>query len=688
MPIQAALGVALFTWAAGCLGQGAPTTPGFPDGKTRVLFIGNSLTYVNDLPRMVEAVARLGGDTSMATAAVAFPDFALEDHWNEGSARKALAQSRWEFVVMQQGPSSLPENQASLATWAGRFDPIIRGAGAEPVLYMVWPSAGRSGDFPGVLAGYRNAAAAVRGRFAPAGDAWLAAWALDPATALYGGDGFHPSASGTYLAALVIVGRITGLDPRTLPASIPFNGGTLSLPEAARPAAPTGRPDGADQKPRPADLLTARLTLFVVVFSSLAGPQQAGRPAHPAADSAAVARSAWREMVRAERAGDLAGAWTAVSRAAAAWPEQPTYLEGLAVIAARRNDTTALLGALDRLRRIEVAGFSVADTAVIRLGTVPAVGRALRSLAAAAAPTRRSTPWATLTDTTIYAEGIGADPASGSIYLGSVRHRTVYQITPGKPPRDLGLARWPRVGAVLGVRFDPARGVVWATTAGLPVMAGYQPADSAIAALLKIRPEDGTILARYDLPADLPHVAGDLAIGPGGDVYVTDSRSPVIYRLASDGDSLTAFRHPLFRSLQGVAPTPDGGFVFLADYSHGLLRWDLGTGAVVRLTAPPPATTLGVDGIVLDRNRIFGIQNGAVPARLVRFDLDRSGTRIRSVVVVDRHQPLADEPTIATVLGPNLVYVANSQWEKYDDQGGRKAGTTLAPTILLALKIR
>ncbi len=231
-PIHATLGVALYYLAAGCLSPSAPTPPGFPDGKTRVLFIGNSLTYTNDLPTMIKAVARLGGDTSIATASVAFPNFALEDHWNEGSAAKALAGSRWEFVVMQQGPSSLPENQANLATWAGRFDPLIRGAGADPVLYMVWPSAARAGDFPGVLAGYRNAAAAVGGRFAPAGDAWLAAWALDPATALYGGDGFHPSVSGTYLAALVILGRIKGLDPMTLPATIPFDGGSLSLPEA------------------------------------------------------------------------------------------------------------------------------------------------------------------------------------------------------------------------------------------------------------------------------------------------------------------------------------------------------------------------------------------------------------------------------------------------------------------------
>ncbi len=427
----------------------------------------------------------------------------------------------------------------------------------------------------------------------------------------------------------------------------------------------------------------------VVVISALGARHSAlGGRGEPAADSAAVARGAWREMGRAERAGDLAGAWIAVSRAAAAWPEQPTYLEGVAVIAARRSDTTALLGALERLRGFEVAGFSVRDSAVARMAAGPAVAQALTRVRVAAAARPVSRPWATLADTSLYAEGLDADSATGTVYLASVRHRTIYQVAPGGAARDLGVARWPRVGAILGIRFDPVRGVLWATTAGLPAMAGYQPADSLIAALLQIRPSDGTIVARYDLPYEDGHVLGDLAVGPAGDIFVTDSRSPVVYRLAPGADSLTSFRHPLFRSLQGAAPTPDGTAVFLADYSHGLLRWNLGTGAVIRLAVPQGATSLGVDGIVLDGTRLFGIQNGAAPARLVRFDLGRSGERIRSVTIVDRHLPLADEPTIATRLGPDLLYVANSQWEKYDDRGRRAPGTTLAPTVVLSLRIR
>jgi hypothetical protein len=191
---------------------------------TRILFIGNSLTYVNDLPSAVVAIAKVAGDTIEARS-VAFPDFSLEDHWNEGTALQALRATKWNYVVMQQGPSSLPENQIYLKTWTEKFAPEIRAAGAVPALYMVWPSLARQpGDWPGVKAAYKNAAASVQGLFLPAGEAWRVSQARTPSLNLYGGDGFHPSGAGTILAALVIYERLSGRNVTTIPFANGFGG--------------------------------------------------------------------------------------------------------------------------------------------------------------------------------------------------------------------------------------------------------------------------------------------------------------------------------------------------------------------------------------------------------------------------------------------------------------------------------
>lgn len=185
---------------------------------TRILFIGNSLTYANDLPAMVCALARAAGRQAVCES-VAKPDYGLEEHWNEGAAKQAIARG-WDVVVLQQGPSSLPESRRILMQYTRRFDAEARKAGARTALYMVWPSRTRRGDFPGVSQSYTAAAVDVKGMLIPGGDAWRAAWALDAQLPLYGPDGFHPSPSGSYLAALVAYQQIFG-EPPPADASVP-----------------------------------------------------------------------------------------------------------------------------------------------------------------------------------------------------------------------------------------------------------------------------------------------------------------------------------------------------------------------------------------------------------------------------------------------------------------------------------
>ncbi|HSG00735.1 MAG TPA: hypothetical protein VLA20_06370, partial [Vicinamibacterales bacterium] len=151
--------------------------------------------------------------------AVTFNNFSLEDHWRQGDARDAIARGGWTTVVLQQGPSALAESLELLVEYTRRFDEQIRRVGATTALYMVWPARARRGDFPAVSASYAEAARRVGGLLLPAGDAWRAAWRLDPTLPLYGPDGFHPSPLGSYLAALVIYASLTGESPIGLPAA-------------------------------------------------------------------------------------------------------------------------------------------------------------------------------------------------------------------------------------------------------------------------------------------------------------------------------------------------------------------------------------------------------------------------------------------------------------------------------------
>src|SRR5262249_28073204 len=122
----------------GCLSSTAPHLDG--DGR-RVLFIGNSYTYVNDVPGIVQALADSAGGEHMAVENVAEPDYALVDHLAQGEAQREIAKGGWAFVVLQQGPSSVDVNRDTLRLAVKAFAPLIAAAGGKPALFSAWPTA-------------------------------------------------------------------------------------------------------------------------------------------------------------------------------------------------------------------------------------------------------------------------------------------------------------------------------------------------------------------------------------------------------------------------------------------------------------------------------------------------------------------------------------------------------------------
>ena len=185
-----------------CGGAGPDASAPSGGGPAAVLFIGNSLTAANDLPGRARRIASAAG-MEIDTGAVTVGGASLLDHWDAGRAREMIRSRRWSVVVLQQGPSTLPESRQELTRLATQFGEEIRRVGGRPALLMVWPLPGQTAE--AVSASYRAAAEATGSLLIPAGDAWVRARATDPRVELTGPDGFHPSPLGTELAAATVV---------------------------------------------------------------------------------------------------------------------------------------------------------------------------------------------------------------------------------------------------------------------------------------------------------------------------------------------------------------------------------------------------------------------------------------------------------------------------------------------------
>lgn len=194
-------------------------------GRTlRVLFVGNSYTYVNDLPAMLTTLAaRSRPAVTLAVESVTVGGATLQSHWESTGAQGRLREARWDAVVLQ-GQSVEPLWQPTVfGAYADRFGALATTVRARALWFATW--ARREGDgiyaepFTGgttaamtarLESGYAMAQTRNGGALVRVGEAWRRALAARPALALHSDDGSHPSVAGTYLAACVFYGALVG----------------------------------------------------------------------------------------------------------------------------------------------------------------------------------------------------------------------------------------------------------------------------------------------------------------------------------------------------------------------------------------------------------------------------------------------------------------------------------------------
>ncbi|HEY3355594.1 MAG TPA: hypothetical protein VGQ83_20250 [Polyangia bacterium] len=245
----AAAGLALV--ALGACGPPRAGVAPPPPARLRVLFLGNSLTVVNDLPGWVRRLAAAApGGPAVETALVAAGGATLSDHWRARAPREAITRGGWTHVVIQ-APSLEPlRDPEGFRAAAAHLAQAARAAGAVPVLLAAWtPEPGHaayaeawSGGSPAAMleqirAAHAAAARASGALLAPVGDAWAAVRARQPAVRLTAADGAHPSPAGTYAAACVIYERLAGRPAPAAPVPEGLSAADAAMVRAAASAA-------------------------------------------------------------------------------------------------------------------------------------------------------------------------------------------------------------------------------------------------------------------------------------------------------------------------------------------------------------------------------------------------------------------------------------------------------------------
>jgi hypothetical protein len=211
----------------------------------RVLFVGNSFTYVQNMPKMVEVIAAGLPGPCITTSMIAIGGATLEQHWKSDSVAQRIRSGGWTHIVFNDqstfGEMSFVAGQVRIGTsgkelfdYGSRFTKLARNAGATPILIAHWPNAHANQRD-------RQALDYIFARFqrehdvalAPVGLAITRMRAALPSLNPYFTDDHHLAAAGVYLEALVIYNVLTaraaaGAPHRISGRAVELNTGAVS----------------------------------------------------------------------------------------------------------------------------------------------------------------------------------------------------------------------------------------------------------------------------------------------------------------------------------------------------------------------------------------------------------------------------------------------------------------------------
>ena len=167
-----------------------------------LLFVGNSHTYYNDMPLMVQHRAIEAG-YDCRVVMIAHGGWYLAQHAEEPDVRFNILSGGYDYVILQEHAHPFgPEEKFREA--AIKLNKLIREAGCTPVIYECWAKR----DEPEVQAcmneAHRRIAAEISALLAPVGENWWSYLRSWPDLEMYAEDGAHASPAGSEFAAKCI----------------------------------------------------------------------------------------------------------------------------------------------------------------------------------------------------------------------------------------------------------------------------------------------------------------------------------------------------------------------------------------------------------------------------------------------------------------------------------------------------
>ncbi|MGZ0147852.1 SGNH/GDSL hydrolase family protein [Kribbella sp. WER1] len=185
----------------------------------RILFVGNSFTSNNNLPKLLKDLAGARG-IEFEHKVISVGGASLRQHLNAGKALDAIANGGYDIVVLQE-QSTLPIKSPDRFRESARdFHRAIAEAGARTAFYLTWARSNAPETQQALTDAYAGAAAELDGTLIPVGMVWERFLAAHDKPVLHESDNSHPTLAGSYLGACVFLIALLNADPVGIDAPV------------------------------------------------------------------------------------------------------------------------------------------------------------------------------------------------------------------------------------------------------------------------------------------------------------------------------------------------------------------------------------------------------------------------------------------------------------------------------------
>lgn len=281
----------------------------------------------------------------------------------------------------------------------------------------------------------------------------------------------------------------------------------------------------------------------------------------------------------------------------------------------------------------------------------------------------------TIPEKDLLPESVAYDEQTRSFFVGSTRKGKVIKIDQyGKQTEFItqsGNGLW----MIIGMKADSQRRHLWLCSSGGDNLIGYNRKDDKEgrpAGIFKFNLDNGKLIEKYVLDESATsHFFNDLIIARNGDVYATHMFGEAMtYQIRAGSDKLEVFASdPAVQYPNGLALADNGKDLFIA-HSAGISKLNLQSKTFSLLTMPEGvdiAKRASIDGLYYYKWSLIGVQSST--KQVIQLMLNDDGTGFKKAKVLEREHPMMNRPTTGVLVGSELYYIANAQFDNFDKDG-------------------